>query len=113
MRLSSFLILICSMSLALLPAHADGPAPGGERLFVGATGIYCVQAPCPWRGIARDMQAAPADLLWSRDDLPKLDAGIEDRDRLNDAWADGACLEIHGLLLGKVLRVDRVIGPCP
>ena len=101
------------MLAATAPALADGH-PAGERLEVGRTNIFCVKAPCPWRGIAHadTRVATPSGLLWAQDRLPQLDASPQDARRLAEAWADHDCLLIMGRLDEATLAVDEILGPC-
>jgi len=87
----------------------------GEQLFVGKTGIFCVGAPCPWRGIwaSAAAPAGPSDLLWAQESLPRIEATTADANRIEDAWAGDQCLEIRGALDDEKLLVERIIGDCP
>lgn len=108
------LSIAIAISLVALPAHADGMNPQSERLLVGRTNIFCVQAPCPWRGIVRqdELRPGPAAMLWSEADLPRLDASAEDASRIEAAWDSTECLAIDGSLTRDTLRVDRIVGAC-
>lgn len=103
------------LALAMGPVHAADPAPDTELLLVGRTNIFCVQAPCPWRGIARadDARNGPAGLLWSGEALPRLEAGAEEGARIAAAWEDNECVAVEGRLGGSILYVERVVGACP
>jgi hypothetical protein len=119
MRILGCLSIAVAMSLIAVPAYASDTTltsepPAGERLLVGRTNIFCVRAPCPWRGIRRqtDATAGPEGLLWSEDRLPQLDASPEDAMALTTAWDGSECLAIDGSLSGQKLRVDRIVGAC-
>lgn len=107
--------LLAAMALLALPAHATDTAPPTERLLVGKTNIFCVRSPCPWRGISRaeDERPSPSRLIWSGDDLPRLDASDEDAERITLAWDANECLAVDGSLKGETLHVERVVGACP
>lgn len=107
------LLLPALLALLALPAQADAP-DSGERLRVGKTNIYCVMAPCPWRGIwrAKATPMAPADLIWAEQSLPRLVALPEDAARVTESWGADTCIEIEGALTGSTLVVDRVVGDC-
>jgi len=109
------LSLAIAISLIALPAHAGGTSSANERLVFGKTNIFCVQAPCPWRGIVRadDLQSGSATMLWSQDRLPQLDASAEDATRLATAWDALECLIVEGSMSERTLRVDRIVGVCP
>lgn len=96
-------------------AFAADVGTAEARLFVGKTGIFCVQAPCPWRGIwaSAAAPAGPSDLLWTQETLPPIEATTADANRIEDAWAGGQCLEIRGRLDDEKLLVEHVIGDCP
>lgn len=85
------------------------------RLLLGRTNIFCVQAPCPWRGIVRptDLRSGATAMLWSDVRMPQLEASAEDAARLATAWGGAECLAIDGSLTGDTLRVDRIVGACP
>lgn len=106
-------VLVVALSALTLPTHAADPV-ANERLRVGKTNIFCVMAPCPWRGIAKAGRTSggPADLLWSEQEIPQLDATPEDAARITDAWSADKCLEIEGRMTGKTLRVARIVGEC-
>lgn len=107
--------VVIALSLATVSAPiADGEA-WPEKLMVGKTNIYCVQEPCPWRGIRRadHKVAGPQSLLWSQPDLPELEASETDANRLSAAWAGHECLVIEGRFAGLTLQVDRIVGTCP
>ncbi|WEK03429.1 MAG: hypothetical protein P0Y65_14660 [Candidatus Devosia phytovorans] len=113
MRLLSALVIAATLAVSTT-SHAADILPASETLLVGKTNIFCVQAPCPWRGIARvDNQAGPSGLLWSQETLPPLDAGPVDAARIAEAWNGNQCLSIKGSLSGGTLRVDEIIGACP
>lgn len=108
------IVVAAAVVLAALPGQADGMVQA-ERLLVGKTNIYCVKAPCPWRGISRaaDAPAGPATLLWSEESLPRLVASGPDAERIIRAWEGDECLAIEGTMLGPVLTVERIVGTCP
>lgn len=103
------------LTLAGAPVQAEDVAGRPERLHVGSTNIYCVQAPCPWRGITRadDMPASPASLLWSEEVLPPMEGDPESVDRIMRAWNEGECLVLDGAFVDGVLVVESLAGTCP
>ena len=109
-----FAALLVAASLSVTATHADGMSVASERLFVGKTNIVCVQAPCPWRGIAAAdaHQGGPAGLLWSEQTLPPLDAIEDDATRIVEAWNADQCLSIQGRMDSGRLQVERVEGEC-
>lgn len=115
MRRFSCLMTPIMLALAMGPVHAADLAPDTELLLVGRTNIFCVQAPCPWRGIVRadDVRDGPAGLAWSSQALPRLEAGAEDAARIAAAWEAIECVVVEGRLSGSVLYVERVVGACP
>lgn len=106
--------LLVTASLAITASQAADTVLASERLFVGKTNIFCLQAPCPWRGIARadDQPAGPSNLLWSEQKLPPLNASPQDAQRIVDAWNSDRCLSIEGQMLGSTLQVERIVGAC-
>ncbi|MEO3999711.1 hypothetical protein [Mesorhizobium sp. CAU 1732] len=90
---------------------SDEPAKS-ISLAVGSTGIFCVRAPCPWRGIADPDAQDPTRLLWSGDDLPPIHAPDDTTRRIERAWDDHECLLVEGAFDGVTLRVERIVGPC-
>lgn len=108
--------LVTALGFVLLlgvSGHADGDEPARTvRLAVGSTGILCVRAPCPWRGIADPDAQDPTRLLWSNDALPPLQASDDAARRIERAWDDNACLLVEGAFDGATLRVERIVGPC-
>ncbi len=102
------------IALSLASATPANGADWPETLLVGKTNIYCVQEPCPWRGIrpADNDVAGPAGLLWSEQTLPELDGSDADVNRLSAAWSDNECLVIEGRFVGLTLQVDRIVGAC-
>lgn len=113
MRAIPMLFLPSLLALMTLPVQADAP-DGSERLRVGKTNIYCVMAPCPWRGIwrAKAVPLAPADLIWAEQSLPRLIAQPEDATKVSESWDNDTCIEIDGALTGSALVVDRIVGDC-
>jgi hypothetical protein len=111
-RLSALLV---AAGLAVTATHAGDMTVASERLFVGKTNIVCVQAPCPWRGIAAAdaQQAGPAGLLWSEQTLPPLDAIEDDATLIVEAWNGDQCLSIQGRMDSGRLQVERIEGECP
>ncbi|WEJ34107.1 hypothetical protein [Devosia sp. SD17-2] len=107
------LLIPALLAVTALPVQAADPARS-ERLRVGTTNIFCVVAPCPWRGIAKADSArlGPVDLIWSAQHLPRLDALPEDVVRISESWNANNCLEVEGALNGSTLIVDRIIGEC-
>ena len=98
---------------AWLPA-AGHSAPLEGQFRVGTTGIYCVKAPCPWRGIVplgADGQPGGKP-LWTAQDLPTLKASKADHRRIAAAWKDNGCLIVDGTLEGATFTVNRIDGEC-
>lgn len=114
MQLLASLAMAAVLGVSSTSVAADS-VPTGETLLIGKTNIFCVQAPCPWRGIARadNRQAGPSGLIWSEQNLPPLDASHGDAEQIVQAWNNDQCLSISGALVGGELRVDRIIGVCP
>ncbi len=112
MRLLPALLLTASLSVTATPA-ADTALTSAE-LRVGKTNIFCVQMPCPWRGIAAadSPRLTPADLIWSHQTLPPLAASSEDKDRIVTAWNSDQCLIINGRFVAGTLQVDEIAGEC-
>lgn len=112
-RLSS--LVLTAMLAATTVGTAANVMPSSTKLLVGKTNIFCVQAPCPWRGIADadTQQPGPSGLLWAEQTLPVLDADPRDAERIRQAWDSDQCLLIDGELTGRVLRVDGIVGACP
>jgi hypothetical protein len=102
------------IALTLASATLAHGADQRETMLVGKTNIYCVQEPCPWRGIRRaDPEAiGPSSLLWSEQTLPALEASDADIHRLEAAWSENKCLVIEGLFIGLTLQVERIVGEC-
>lgn len=109
MRWLSALLVVAGM--ATTPVYATD----SEELFVGRTNIFCVKAPCPWRGIfeANDILAGPSGLLWSEQALPPLDASPENARKIAEAWNNHQCLKILGRMTDERLMVEKILGPCP
>lgn len=109
-----FSAFLFSVSLGVAVPHAADTAFSSQALRVGKTNIFCVQMPCPWRGIAaaESSRAVPADLLWSQQTLPPLAASPEDSDRIVEAWNSDQCLLIDGGFAAGKLQVDRILGDC-
>ena len=100
---------------AWLAAHHGTAHPAPEAaLRIGPTGIYCVKAPCPWRGITRlGADGRPEGRpLWTDDELPAVVASEGDRRRIAAAWRDGGCLVVRGRLEAATLRVRGISGGC-
>lgn len=85
-----------------------------ETLAIGATGIFCYRAPCPWRGITAGEPEPGSSWrpLWQGTSLPPLEASPENALALARAWEDFDCLLIEGMFDGTTLTVDRIAGPC-
>lgn len=110
MRLHALALVAAMLALATPIEAAEI-----QRLSVGKTNIFCVKAPCPWRGIApADADRhGPADLLWSRQQLPPLIARADDADAIRTAWDADGCLLVDGALIDSQLRIDAIVGECP
>lgn len=113
-RSLSMLLSAAVFALSATPSPAADIAQRAERLNVGKTNIFCVQPPCPWRGIypAGTQPATPSGLLWREEALPRLVASSADADRIVKAWDTDACLEIAGTLIGSTLHVEHIVGTC-
>ncbi|SMQ61679.1 hypothetical protein SAMN06295905_0555 [Devosia lucknowensis] len=109
----AFVLASLAVIASVAPAIADGATE--ETVFlVGRTNIFCVKAPCPWRGIAPAGGAAgPHALIWSGDALPEVDGDPADVASISQAWNNGDCLVVRGQFTAEVLTVDAVVGPCP
>lgn len=105
----SFAILI-SATLLALPSQADSGAP--DLLAVGGTGIFCYQAPCPWRGIAEPGRTERNRLLWWGDTLPEVISSTEHQQRIALAWDEFDCVLVEGQFDGIALTVNEVLGAC-
>jgi hypothetical protein len=113
MQLLSALVIAATLAVCTT-SHSAEMLPASETLLVGKTNIFCVQAPCPWRGVVRgDNQAGPAGLLWSEETLPPLVAIPADAARIAEAWTGNQCLLINGSMLDGTLQVDEIMGACP
>lgn len=96
-------------------AEPPPAGPAGESGFrIGSTKIFCIKAPCPWRGVTRlDRDGRPEGRpFWTGDRLPPIAAAPADRDRIAKAWRDGACLQVEGRLADETLMVRKISGPC-
>jgi hypothetical protein len=60
MRLLKALLPVALVLAGAGSTGAADPPAGDELLAVGATGIYCLRAPCPWRGIRALVGRNPA-----------------------------------------------------
>lgn len=112
----------------VLTAALVGPAVAAQgssepgRLAIGATGIACVTTPCPSRGVVKldDDSRDPLRPFWWGERPPRLDASPADAARIEAAWDAMKCLEIQGMVLSDpaggdmpLIRVERILGPCP
>ena len=97
--------------LLATPTFADGIA-GTFRL--GPTGIYCIKAPCPWRGITKLDADGKSDgkPLWTGSTLPVIEAEADIKARIADAWKASLCLVVEGKLEGDRFAVSRIVGDC-
>lgn len=83
--LAAALVLSASAVQALSIEPLPVPADGEQFWGLGTTGIYCVKAPCPWRGVFRIHPDGTRDRPLSGHDLtapPPLRAGDADRARI-------------------------------
>lgn len=110
---------VIGMMLALLGGGGSWAAHAAQgdavRLWrVGKTGIYCVKAPCPWRGVVQADGAGQAvgAPVWSSESLPVLEATPMAAARLGAVWQNFECVLVAGAFDGGVLRVDRLAGAC-
>lgn len=122
-------------SAAIAAALSVGPIAAGRAvaveetapilLRVGDTGIRCLRAPCPWRGVVpvdAEGVAGPADPAYAGDAPPVIAAAPEVMDQVRAeiwrAWAAGGCLmvlgrfERRGAAAMPILSVERIVGPC-
>lgn len=93
-------------------AFAGSSVRGTFRL--GPTGIYCVKAPCPWRGIVKvDKGGRPEGKpLWTGRNLPAIVARADVRSRILSTWKASGCLIVEGELDRDRLSVNRIVGGC-
>lgn len=116
-------VAACGSGLPAALAHDEEPA--GQRLRVGATGILCVKAPCPSRGVflpsAGGLNARRRALLYTDADgtsgPPEFVGPPAAREAASRAWRGFACIEIIGRLeqdgdARPRLHVSQVLGPC-
>lgn len=104
---------IAGLALLLIatPVRADSIA-GTFRL--GSTGINCVKAPCPWRGIMKlDANGKPDGRpLWAGNELPTIKAEENVRNRIAATWKASGCLVVEGELDDDGFAVSRIVGDC-
>lgn len=113
--LAAALVLSASAVSALSIEPLPVPADGEQFWGLGTTGIYCVKAPCPWRGVFRIHPDGTRDRPLSGHDLPApppLRAGDADRARIEDAFARSGCVVAEGHFDGETLVVLRIAGEC-
>jgi hypothetical protein len=115
MRLLKALLPVALVLAGAGSTGAADPPAGDELLAVGATGIYCLRAPCPWRGIRATENATGIGgrLLWWGETLPLIAAKTSDQRRLAAAWDNHVCLLVHGRFERGVLAVSTIAGKCP
>lgn len=109
--------LVAAVALSLLMSAAGlEPSLAGteQRLRIGPTGIYCIKAPCPWRGIVKigadgRPQGRP---LWTGEALPAIHAVSAIRKRIETSWRESDCLQIFGSMRGDRLTVSRIDRKC-
>jgi hypothetical protein len=97
---------------ALRPTSGQQVLEGDFR--IGPTGIRCVKAPCPWRGIVSLNADGPRARwpIWSGEELPPISGSDADRERIANAWRDRACLIVEGRFAEGALAVHRIKGDC-
>jgi hypothetical protein len=106
------------------PLVATPEDSAAMRMHVGDTGIRCVRLPCASRGVflPDETGRARTELLYADRDgatpPPPMVGRPEVQAAVARAWQDRACLAIDARLIGgvddkPVLRVDRIVGPCP
>jgi hypothetical protein len=97
-----------------ISSAAASPAPADDVLRIGPTGIHCVRAPCPWRGIIRlGADGRPEGRpLWAGDELPAIIGADADRRRIATVWRDGGCILVRGRLEQTGLLVRSISGDC-
>lgn len=112
------LLVLLALGAALYRSY---PAHDGELLYLGSTGIFCVQEPCPSRGLYPPLaqNALPAGLLYTglrgNSPPPPLRASAADQALLEEAWRSHGCLALEGRWEseeGGLLTVARVLGEC-
>ena len=108
------LVLACGqVAAAPLPVEIDRPPVDGT-FRIGATGIFCVRAPCPWRGIMQigadgHPEGRP---LWAGKDPPMVKADPETQGRIDASWRESGCLLVRGRFEKGALAVHEIIGDC-
>jgi len=112
--LAAGMSLLAACALPPEPQTAAQPTRAAELFRIGRTNIYCVKAPCPWRGIARagKDQRPLGPPFWIDADLPALKAAPDDAKRLRAAWDNSGCLVVEGRFEKDELIVQRIIDDC-
>jgi hypothetical protein len=103
--------------IALLPLTGPAMAQTPPALWgVGATGIDCFMAPCPYWGIFPvDSKGRRSQPVMTADDplpLPPLVAAPADARAIAAAWTSGGCLVVAGSFADGVLTVESIVGDC-
>jgi hypothetical protein len=114
-----------AVATTLTASSIVGAAESAASLFrVGDTGIRCLKAPCPWRGVVPVDQpgGAAGDPAYAGEAPPVIAAAPDGlgqaRAEIWRAWATGHCLlvfgrfERRGTAAMPVLSVDHIVGPC-
>lgn len=107
-------LAICPQpAAALTPERPDSPP---LRVFrIGATGIYCVQLPCPTIGIIAETSLPgerPQWPLWSGKTDPPLSADPALTATLMGAWRAEKCQRVEGIWQNDTLAMRRILGAC-
>jgi hypothetical protein len=113
--LAAALVLSGAALQAQEPEPLPVPAEGRQFWGLGATGILCYRAPCPWRGVFRIAPDGTRSRPLSGDDLPgppPLEASAGDRARIEAAFTDPGCVVAEGHFRGGTLVVARIAGEC-
>jgi hypothetical protein len=110
MKRVSSAVLISAALLVLPPSPSQVESMPIGLFDVGATGLHCYQAPCPWRGIR--LANGRGRPLWSGETLPAMNAKADDRQSIAGAWDKHDCVTVQGAFDGRTLTVRRVLGTC-
>lgn len=108
----AFCLTVVFAASSLTPSFAGGGTE--QTLRIGPTGIYCIKAPCPWRGIVKigadgRPQGRP---LWTGEALPAIHAVSAIRKRIETSWRESGCLRVFGSMRGERLTVRRIDKKC-
>ncbi|MCK9549238.1 hypothetical protein [Aquamicrobium sp.] len=119
------MVLAAMLAASLPAAAAPSEEAGDQRLRVGKTGIMCVKAPCPSRGVflptGGGLNERRRALLYTDADgnsgPPQFIGAPAAREAADRAWRSLECIEIMGQLeqdgdVPPKLHISRVLGPC-